>query len=108
MRKEMAATTAAVQAYIAMPRPTPPPLPSLEAILHAVEPFVLRASRDEVLPLLNTFRQNIESLLQVHNEELQATLWPKIAQVLEVSDLLLAWFNKEMKQGDAPPLAEVD
>lgn len=100
-KSTLEALTAAVQTFISHPsHPLPPPPTTAAEIITTVQPRVLRAARDDIQPLLNEFRAEIDRLLKAQMDEVNGTLLSQISPTIRAVEAISAWVD-----GYRPPPA---
>ena len=101
-RKRTEALNAALSAHLARP-PSPTPAPPLESasILAALEIPIHESVLNQVNPLLDKLYSSITDHVNAKNQELNASLWPKLQMTLKMVNAIAKKVEQENRGGQA-------
>lgn len=101
-RKRTEALNAALSAHLARP-PSPTPAPALESasILAALEIPIHESVLNQVNPLLDKLYSSITDHVNAKNQELNASLWPKLQMTLKMVNAIAKKVEQENRGGQA-------
>lgn len=86
------ALNAAHAAHVARPAspPLPPTLPQIDFIVQSIQDSFLEQARAAIKPMLDSMRENIQTLLQERNTEMYQTLWKRLSLTLKLVETISA------------------
>ncbi|KAI0693286.1 hypothetical protein BC835DRAFT_1354408 [Cytidiella melzeri] len=105
-KTEIKALNAALSAYISRPPdPVPPPqLPDIRTMVEALRPSLMASVRENISPMLQGLRDQIEKILLDHTTELSKTVMTKLGVVLRTQNAIRD-FMEQQRQAETSPAA---